>query len=94
MEQAIQYKALVISVLHVVQQCLRRQRHLREGEEFRAEVLQGGAEVIDGVIHDEEPVVDVAGRDQTNRFILGIMFRNVQLELLRHATRADFSQDP
>ena len=32
---------------------------LREGEEFLAEVLQGGADMIDIIIHDQETVVDV-----------------------------------
>ena len=74
----IRSKVNVSNIKKSLQQHRRGNSHLRESKQLLAEVLQGGSDMIDHIIHDQETVVDVLCLDDCDRSILAIVLLYVQ----------------
>ena len=62
--------------------------HFREGEEFFAQILERRADVVNRVVNEQEAVVKFGGLREGDGRVLGVVLRQVELELA-----GDFSGD-
>ncbi len=64
------------------QDALRRHLHFREGKEFLPQILQRGTDMINRIVDNQEPVVDVGPFFHFDLRILAVVAAQVQLELV------------
>ena len=73
---------------------LRSHLHSVEREQLLAEVFEGGAEVVNGVVGDEEAVVETVGSADFHKRVLSVVALKIHGQRFGNPPRDDGGMDP